>query len=182
MGNKSIIGYTSQVGANVVEDVRANLVFTHETFSVSKRFQIPNGAIRYIIIDARGCDCDFTVFGAPTFKAFGAGTITIDVYKNPIYTAGTEWVAGDRNFNDPLTPNAKFYFNTTVTDPGTLLPWEWEIFSNGTAAVSRAGGESSGEIPIIPSDTDQYMFKLTNLGTATARCTFSADFFEVNRK
>lgn len=181
MADKSVINFTSKVGASVIEDVRAHLVFLHQVFSVSKRFTVPKSASRYIIIDTTLCGCDFLVYAAPVFKAFGGGTVTIDLYQNPTYTPGTEWVALDRNFDTPVSPETKYYFNTSVAAEGTKTAWEWEIFSNGVAAVSSIGGESSEDIAIIAGKEQPYMFKLTNLDTTNdARCTFHSDFFEID--
>jgi hypothetical protein len=179
MSKKSIIGYVGELGAVVTEDTYNNDVCIHNMYGMSKRFQVPNNATRYIIIDPSNIECEKLIFLPVVFKAFGAGTINIDLHANPTYIAGTEWDTIDRCNTDIEIAKTKIYFNTSVTAEGTKLAPEWEVFSNGIAAVSVLGGEAKDDLPFIADKNITYMFKIVNNDTTnTARCTVSFNFSE----
>lgn len=173
----------SPFGAVTGIDITSQKVMDHQAFGVSKRFTIAGGgAVTADIVIDTTTNKNYIVFLPTVLKAYGAGSIEIDFYLNPTVTAatGTQWVATDRNNVNPVIPDTTVLFNPTVTDVGTKLPPEWEIFSNGIAAVSKAGGETGDSFPFNAMLNSKYMFRLKNLDAAdTARLTASLTWFEL---
>ena len=170
-------------GAKVGINIANAKVMDGETFGVAKRFVVPAsgaGGIVNIVFDPIAFDGQGFVLRPVKFKAFLAGPIEIDVYAGTdADDGGTQIIATNRNFLSPLVSQNVVRMDPTINTDGDLFPSNFVIFSNGTPAVSVAGGESSEDLVFVLDTTKKYMFRLTNLENVEAQAHFAATWFEV---
>lgn len=181
IGNSPEIG-NFRYGAKTMVNIRNAKVFEGVSFSWSKRFTIGNSDTVDIVIDPMGVTEGVTPVVLPiSFTAYGAGPVNIDMYYGVTESGdGTEWVGGNRLNASTNTPGTKVYFDPTVTDTGTKLPFEFMIPSNGTAATAKAGGQVGEDIIYVPATMGKYLFRLSNTDTVDdALCVFSMTLYEV---
>ena len=181
--NKLLNTY-SQFGAQIKLDIENAKIFEEIVFAISKRILIPASAtpgatVLDIALDPTACTCDFFVFLPVFFEAFGAGPIFVDLYVNPVYTGGTTIVPTNRDLSSLKTSDAVWKLAPSVSDPGIKTPSEFVIFSNGTAAVAKAGGSSKGDLATNIDKTKKYMFRFENQENVEASAIITANWFEV---
>lgn len=156
-------------------------VFRNSAFIWSKRFTIPSLGTVDIVFDSTGVPSNKTVMVLPeVFTAIGAGPINIDLYFGTTITpaTGTVWEGANNDARSLATPDTIITFNPTVTDPGTKAPGEFMIPSNGTPAVSVAGGTAGRDTVFIAQTDVLDMFRLVNTDNAVASCSFLTTVFE----
>ena len=181
IGKNILTNSVSNLKGLIVEDLANNLVFDGILFSISKRLSIGASATVDIVFDPTNCSCDFVVILPVSFKAFGAGPITVDLYANPDYVGGTPIVPVNRDFTSANTPKAIWALSPTINDVGTKLPPEFIILSDGHAAVAQAGGETRESQVSNIDTTKKYMFRLINLeASAVNGAAIAASWFELS--
>lgn len=183
IGNGNIIANAvSRFGAVVGLDIENAKVFEEIVFSVSKRLVFPSssvgGGILDIVIDTT-CSCDVLVFLPVVFKAFGAGPIFIDLYiGTDADEDGTIIESGNRDNNSANAAQVTSRLNPTINNVGTKAPFEFVILSNGTAAISMAGGEAKeGQVTSVIKNT-KYMFRCATQEANSAFGYFGSTWFE----
>lgn len=172
---KSIFGSIETI------DIAEEKVFQSKTFSIAKRHTLTASSTNDIVIDTTGCSCDYLVFQPVAFKAYGAGPVNIDMYFGvDADEDGTLWGSVNRDNVSAETSPVDIRLNPTINDVGTKLPVEFVIFSNGTAAVAVAGGESREGLIFVARQDGKYMFRVINTEANPAFFHVSATWYEVN--
>jgi hypothetical protein len=156
-------------------------VFDEIMFSVSKRLTIPSSPAKLdIVMDPTGCDCSDLIFLPAVFKALGAGPIHIDFYfGTDSDDDGTLWQSINRDHNSSNDSHLDIRLNPTINNPGTLLPTEFIILSNGVAATSEIGGESKDGQMFKARKDGKYMLRLLNQEANPAHSHVSLNWFEL---
>jgi hypothetical protein len=173
----------SVFNANVVNNIENEKVFQGVAFSIAKRFDLVGGATANILIDLTGITTGRVVFFPVKFKAFGAGPVNIDLYRDPVSADdGTIWEYMNRDDNSANLSKTVVRFNPTVSDPGDKTPVEFAVFSDGVAAVAVAGGESKDNLVFNAVIGKKYLFKVTNIEAgADAFVHYASDYFEIEQ-
>lgn len=171
-------------GSNITLDTFNNRVFSHEVFSISKRFTIPASGTINIVIDPteNGAYPFGELVVLPIFfQAFKAGPVNIDVYAGTDSDAdGTLCGSTDRNQVDPIVPHLVVRLNPTINNIGAKQPPEFQIASNGTGASTVIGGSSKEDLIIKGTPAIRQTFQLLNQdNTNIAECVFAFNWFEV---
>jgi len=182
IGNGNIFSDSvSPFGAVISLSIENSKVFEGVCYSLSRRLSIGGSAVVDIVFDpSASTDKNFIVFLPVTFKAYGAGPINIDLYVNPTYTGGAAMPFSNRDFTSQAASDVVWTLNPTVSDAGTLTPFQFIILSNGTAAVASAGGEASENQVTNIDISKKYMFRLTNTeAAAVTGASIAATWFEV---
>lgn len=176
----------NQFGSNVTLDTFNNRVFKHEVFAISKRIAIAKNTSIDIVIDPTENGTfpqdDFVLL--PIFaQATGGGPVNIDIYAgSDTDPDGTLIESVDRNTDGALTAHTVIRQDPTINDIGTKLPVEFQIPSNGTAAVSEIGGSTKDNFILIPRKDIRYLFRFTNVDTvANVTLVFTVNWFESNK-
>ncbi len=154
-------------------------VFEDQVFSISKRLTYPSTGIVNIIADPTSCSCGILALQPLKFKAAFAGPIHIDIYANPTFTPNTPLETLNRDFTSDTEAEILWYLNPTISDDGVLLPPEFIILSDGTAAVASLGGESQEDLISNIDLTIPYLIRATNQEANVAQGGFSANWFEL---
>jgi len=171
----------SQFGAFSAIDIAEQKVFDSAVFSVAKRHTLALSSTNDIVIDPTLCECDYLVFQPVAFKAFGAGPVNIDMYfGTDADEDGTVWGSINRDNTSSNTSPVLVRLNPTINDAGTLLPVNFTIFSNGTAAVAVAGGETREGLIFNARTDGKYMFRVINTEANPAFFHVSMTWYEVN--
>ncbi len=171
-------------GSNITLDTFNNRVFKHQVFGLSKRFSLAKTTSATVVIDPteNGPYTKNEFVLLPIYiQAANAGPISIDVYIGTDSDSdGTLWLGGDRNFEDPETPHILARLNPTITSLGTQTPFEFQVPSNGTPAVTTIGGEVQDNLIIIPRKDIRFALVLTNNDTVNAAsCVVAFNWFEL---
>lgn len=170
----------SQFGALVGVDIAEQKIFEGKTFSVAKRETLALSSTNNIVIDTSAVTSDFLVFLPVVFKAFGAGPINVDLYfGTDADEDGTIWQSTNRDNTSSNTSSVVVRYNPTINNDGTKLPPEFTIFSNGTAAVAEAGGETREGLVFNARKDGKYMFRVVNTEANPAFFHMSATWYEV---
>jgi hypothetical protein len=165
----------------VSEELQNSLVFEEIVFGISKRITIPaTGTPLDIVFDPTACSCAFVVFLPFSAKAFGAGPIHLDIYTNPTYTGGTPIPVVNRDFTSSNTSDISWLLSPAVTDPGTKLPAEFIILSDGIPATATIGGESKEDLVFNIDFTKEYLLRFENQeASPTTGGLLAATWFEI---
>jgi hypothetical protein len=171
-----------QYGGFFVTKIENQKVFQGVVFGWSKRFVIAKSGSVDIIIDPTAIpeEKDFIILPIK-FQGALAGPINVDIYFGATAdNDGTEWEGINRDALSLNTPATIVRFEPTVSDPGTKIPLEYQIPSNGTAAVTSVAGAVEEDFISRLRTDGKYLIRLTNLDTVNAaQCQFSTDIFEV---
>lgn len=171
----------SRFGSISAIDIAEDRVLLGKTFSIAKRHTLALSSTNDIVIDPTSCSCDYLIFQPVAFKAFGAGPINIDMYFGVNSDEdGTLWQSINRDNTSANTSPVVVRLNPTINDPGTKLPVEFTVFSNGTAAVATAGGETREGLIFNARQDGKYMFRVINTEANPAFFHISATWYEVN--
>ena len=172
--SRSVFGVVTSI------DIAEEKVFEGKTFSIAKRHTLALSSTNDIVIDPTACNCDYLVFQPVAFKAFGAGPVNIDMYiGTDADEDGTVCGSINRDNTSATTSPVVVRLNPTINDVGTKLPVEFTIFSNGTAAVAVAGGESREGLVFNARQDAKYMFRVINTEANPAFFHVSMTWYEV---
>jgi len=148
-------------------DYLVDAVEKHKVFGWTKRFALAKNSTMYIT----ACNSAFlknkAVYLPINTTAYGGGPIEIDFFANPTISIISELYGIDRNQISALTPQIKYYLNSSVVSEGIQIPSDWYVFSNGNPANSSQGGGLQGTLPFIPNKGTQYMFRFKNTDSNT---------------
>jgi len=166
IGNGNIFSksFLPDIGDMAWIDFANKKVFSKECYAICKRFLIGASATVDIVMDPTGCTKYHIIMLPFLFSAYGAGPIFIDVYSGPTVTpvTGTIWDDQERYHGAGNPPELIFTLNPTITDPGTKMPPEFSIFSNGTAAIATTGGQATENLICKLNVSAKYLFRLIN--------------------
>lgn len=154
-------------------------VFQDQVFSISKRIDWANSEVVDLIVDPSLCICSVLALLPIGFKAAFAGPIDIDVFINPTFTPNTPLTTLNRDFTSITVSPLLWYLRPTVSAPGTQVPSEFRILSDGTAAVASLGGEAQENLIINIDMTKKYLIRMTNTEANISKGAFSASWFEI---
>lgn len=170
----------TQFGAFVAASIESARVFDEILFSISRRFEVAKSNGTYDIGIDTTTDKPYIVFLPLAFSGIGDGPVNIDVYLGPTYTGGTAISATNRDNESEKSADVVVTMAPTVSDTGTLLPIQFQINSNGTAAVATIGGNVKEDLIFNAKKNTKYLIRLTNTGiTDVAKCTVAANWYEV---
>lgn len=104
--------------AYITFDAIEQKVFEEVVFSIQKRLTIGSSATVNIVFDPTGCRgfIRYMPFLPVTFKAYGAGPITVDLYRDPTYSAGTDLEPHNRDFTSSNASKSVWTVGSTISD------------------------------------------------------------------
>lgn len=156
-------------------------VFQDQVFSVSKRFPLVKSGVANVIFDPTAYSGIISFLPISLMASLG-GPIYVDLYVGTVVTPATGTILDsiNRNFNSIVTADSVMILNPTITNDGTKAPSEFMIPSNGTAAITKAGGQAREDLIININTATKYMFRFTNIDTVTdSIIQLSATWFEL---
>lgn len=171
-----------EFAAVTVVDINNQKVFRGVTFGLARRFSIAKTDSIDIVIDPQAIPEEKSFVLLPfVFSAIGGGPVNIDIYFGTTSSEdGTLWETINRDTTSPNTADTTVRFNPTISDPGTKLALEYQIQSNGTAAVAAIGGAVKEDFILRLRKDGKYLIRATNIDTVDdVQCTVASDFFEV---
>jgi len=151
----------SSSAAFITENIRHTRIFQHEMFGVRKRIDITASDTFYVGLDATNVDCRNLVLLPVSVSIKDTGPLAVDVFVNSTFTGGTEWVGGDRNLVDAVTPNMQVYYNPTVSDVGTATSLEDYVLADKKSSI---GGEVGDAFPFVLIQGIKYIIRFTETG------------------
>ena len=167
-------------GAVTAIDIAEDKVIDGRVFSIAKRHTLTSASTNDIVIDTTACNCDYLIVQPVVFKAFDAGPINIDMYfGTESGDDGTLWESINRDHKSGETSDVVVRLNPTVTSAGIKTASEFVIFSNGKAAVSKAGGETREGLIFNARTDGKYMFRVVNTANSSAFFHLSMTWYEV---
>lgn len=175
----------SRAGAQVVEQLENNLVFTSQSvFSVSKRFLIGALATVDIVVDGMALNSPerFFIFLPLRVKGFGGGPVEIDFYAGTDSNDdGTLWQGFNRNNESSNIAQASMRLNPTINNVGVKQEPEFEIQSaaTGPGGITSIGGESTQTLVTNLRKDIKYMLRFANTSSDIVRCVIAANWFEL---
>jgi len=182
IGDGLISGAVSPFGAIINLSIENAKIVEGITWSIADRFVVQPATTKVfdILFDPTAFSKSELILLPISFKAFGAGPVFIDTYVDPVVTAnGTEILSINRNLKIADAAELKIYKQPTTSSPGSKLPPEFSIFSDGTAAVAHVGGSVSIDLVLVIDPTKKYLFRLSNQENTNADATISSAWFEV---
>lgn len=173
----------SPVGAIISESVLNNKIFAGQVFGAARRFDLVSGGVTDFIFDTTPVMKDFAVFLPFVFGAYGAGPVHIDIYTGTEYTGGTPVPIQNRSLRSSILPEMTITTGATISDVGTLFPWEYSILSNGQAASAAAGSQGGPSLPLdVVAGETVVLVRLTNTdNNDTAICNFAFNWLEFDQ-